>query len=170
MKALEALVYAWKHYSIGDLLGLGGSREFKSSEKEMLVDKLVYVAIQPTLRRKCRFVQISAFIVAFAGLYKHDAPLEAFAIRTDKEHGGRSRAARRAASPIQTHSAIIGSIETSTATAGIMQTQRLRRLLGTRALPPLLLHKHRLHIQLHLVHLTSTKHCFGGFHKTLVYF
>lgn len=111
---------------------------------KMLINKLVYVAIQPTLGRERRFVQVATFIVAFAGLHKHDGPLEVLSIRAGEEHGGCPCAAGRAASPVQTRPAVVGPIEACAAAASVVQTQRLGRLLRTRTLPPLLYrHSHR---------------------------
>lgn len=80
----------------------------------------MHVTVQPALRRQGRVVQVPAFIVAFAGLHEHDGPLEALAAGASEEHGGRSRAAWRTASPVQTHTAVVGLIEVSAAATGVM--------------------------------------------------
>lgn len=111
---------------------------------EMLINKLVHVAIQPTLGREHRFVQVATFVVALAGLHKHDGPLEELSVGAGEEHGDRPCAAGRAASPVQTRPAVVGPIEACAAAAGVVQTQRLGGLLRTRTLPPLLYrHSHR---------------------------
>lgn len=122
---------------------LDGEGHGGRSSEEPLINELVHVTVQPALRWERCVIQVATFIVALAGLHEHDSPLEALAVRTGEEHGGRSCATGRAASPIQTHPAVVGSIETRAAAASVAQTQRFGRLLRTRALPPLLLDKHK---------------------------
>lgn len=114
----------------------------------MLINKLVHVSIQPTLGRERRIVQVATFVVAFTGLHKHDGPLEVLSVGAGEQHGGRPCAAGRAASPIQTRPAVVGPIEACAAAASVAQTQRLWRLLGTRAFPPLLLNKNKRQVML----------------------
>lgn len=104
----------------------------------MLIDELMRVAVEPALGRQGRVVQVAALVVAFAGLHEHDGPLEAFAAGTGEEYGGRPRAARGTASAVHAHAAVVELIELSAPAAGVMKTERLRRLLGTRAFSSLL--------------------------------
>lgn len=115
---------------------------------KMLINKLVHVAIQPTLGRERRIVQVATFVVAFTGLHKHDGPLEVLSVRAGEEHGDCPCAAGRAASPVQTRPAVVGPIEACAAAASVAQTQRLWRLLGTRTFPPLLLNKNKRQVML----------------------
>lgn len=115
---------------------------------KMLINKLVHVAIQPPLGWERHIVQVATFIVAFTGLHKHDGPLKVLSVRAGEEHRGCPCAAGQAASPIQTRPAVVGPKEACAAAASVAQTQRLWRLLGTRAFPPLLLNKNKRQVML----------------------
>lgn len=63
---------------------------------------------------------MAAFVIAFAGLNEHDGPLEALAGGTGEEHRGCPGAARRAASAVHAHAAVVELIELSAPAAGVM--------------------------------------------------
>lgn len=108
-------VYTSKRYSIGR----GRTKGSGLQRNEPLIDELVHVPVEPALGRERSVVQVPAFVVALAGLHEHDGPLKALPVGTGEEHGGRSGAAGGAASPVQTHPAVVGPIEARAATAGV---------------------------------------------------
>lgn len=98
----------------------------------------MHVSVQPALRWERRVVQAPAIIVALAGLHEHDGPLEALAGGTAEQHWDRPGAAGGAAASVQTHPAVVRTVESRAAAAGVTQTERFRRLLCAGTLPPLL--------------------------------
>lgn len=57
-----------------------------------LVDELVCVSVEPSLRRHGGLVEVVALVAALAGLDEHHGPVEAFAVRAGEGHAGCARA------------------------------------------------------------------------------
>lgn len=97
------------------------------------------VAVEPALGREGGLVEVAALLAALAGLHEHDRALETLAVRAGEAHGGGAGAAWRAAAAVPAHATVVGTVQPSATATGVVQTEGLRRLLGTRTLPPFLL-------------------------------
>lgn len=53
-----------------------------------LVDELVCVSVEPSLRRHGSLVEMVALVAALAGLDEHHRPVEAFTVRAGEGHAG----------------------------------------------------------------------------------
>lgn len=57
-----------------------------------LVDELVCVSVEPSLRRHGSLVEVVALVAALAGLDEHHGPVEALAVGAGEGHAGCARA------------------------------------------------------------------------------
>lgn len=57
-----------------------------------LVDELVCVSVEPSLRRHGSLVEVVALVAALAGLDEHHGPVEALTVRAGEGHAGCARA------------------------------------------------------------------------------
>lgn len=87
-----------------------------------LVDKLVCVSVEPALWRERGFIQVITPVAALAGLDEHDGLVEALSIRAGEGHRRGAGAAWGAAAVVPTHTAVVRSVETSTAAACVVET------------------------------------------------
>lgn len=104
----------------------------------ILVDEFVRVSIHPVLWREGYVVEMSTVIPAFTRLDEHGRPLEALAIWANKGHGYCARTARRAATSIRTHTAVVGSVETDTQAFAVGQADGFWSFVGWGTLSPFL--------------------------------
>lgn len=99
-----------------------------------LVDELVCVSVEPSLRRHGGLVEMVALVAALAGLDEHHGPVEAFAVGAGEGDAGGACTTGRAAAAVPAHAAVVGPVQASAPAAGVGQAVWFRRLVGTRAL------------------------------------